>query len=337
MKTILERGVIKIIVPLIIVGLMVLIFAVPAIFKINSTKPSVPKTALASISPTSAESVSPTPSPIITISPSPTQSPSPVPTLIPSSVPTITPTFRPATPQPVSGPPGVGYGRINVATEKGNFTASVLTVDLNSARMITDTGNDGDCSTNCTVLSLQDYVNRNAGFAGVNATYFCPATYADCASKTNSYDFPVWNTRLGKWINGGNLFWNSRAMFYTDGSGAHYKQNANSFGGSLTAGIVNFPGLVDNGQVQIDEAQSGLSANQKAVGTKVGIGLIDQKKVVVVVASNVNMHQFAYVFKALGAKGALNLDTGGSTALTYNGKYLFGPGRALPNAIIFAR
>lgn len=101
--------------------------------------------------------------------------------------------------------------------------------------------------------------------------------------------------------------------------------------------MVNYPGLLSGGNVQIDDNQSGLSDKQKAVGTKVGIGLRDPKNVMVVIGRNVNMQQFAYVFKALGAKDALNLDVGGSTALFYNGKYLAGPGRNIPNAIIFAR
>jgi exopolysaccharide biosynthesis protein len=41
-----------------------------------------------------------------------------------------------------------------------------------------------------------------------------------------------------------------------------------------------------------------------------------------------------YVFKALGADYALNLDGGGSSAL-YFGGYKVGPGRNLPNAIVF--
>jgi hypothetical protein len=271
--------------------------------------------------------------------PTPSPTPPPIPSLTPVATPPITksPSPKPATPKPVSGPPGAGFSRITVATEKGNFPASVLNIDLNSARMVTDTGNDNDCGTGCNVFTLQDYVNRNAGFAGVNGTYFCPATYGECSAKTDSYDFPVYNTRLSHWINGGNLFWNSRAIFYFDGSGAHYNQNAKDFGGGLLAGVVNFPGLLDNGNVQIDDGQSGLSDKQKVVGTKVGIGLIDSKHVLVVVASGVNMQQFAYVFKSLGARGALNLDTGGSTALYYGGKYIYGPGRKLPNAIIFAK
>jgi hypothetical protein len=204
--------------------------------------------------------------------------------------------------------------------------------------MITDTGNDSECGSGCAVLSLQDYVNRNAGFAGVNGTYFCPAegAYSYCGAG-NNYDFPVWNTRLGRWINGGNLSWNGRAMFYFDGGGAHYIQNASGYGGGPIAGIVNYPGLVDGGNVQIDDNQSGLSDKQKAVGTKVGIGLRDSKNVMLVIGRNVTMQQFAYIFKSLGAKGALNLDDGGSTALYYNGRYLAGPGRGLPNAVIFAR
>ncbi len=288
-----------------------------------------------------APSFKPTPTPVSTPIPkTPTPTPAPVKTPT-SSTPTPTPKVVVTTPKPTPATlgvnPGEGFYYGTVATEKGSFQASVLSINLNSSRMITDTGNDGDCSTNCTVLPLINYVNRNGGFAGINGTYFCPATYPECAGKTNSYDFPVWNSRLGKWINGGNLFWNGRAVFYFDGSGAHYLQNANSFSGGVLAGIVNFPGLLDNGNVQIDDNQSGLSDKQKASGLKMGIGLIDSRKVLLVAGYNVTMQQFAYVFKALGAKGALNLDTGGSAAFFYNGSYKLGPGRDIPNAIIFAR
>lgn len=270
--------------------------------------------------------------------PTATASPSPIPIkgTTPKPVPTVTSTVKP-TSIPVSGPPGAGYSTITVATEKGNFSVSVLSIDLGSARVVTDTGNDSDCGNDCTVMPLGDYVARNGGFTGVNGTYFCPAEYPDCAGKKNSFDFPVYNSRLSKWINGGNLFWDGRAIMYFDGGGAHYLQNANSFGGGLTAGIVNYPGLVSGGQVQIDDNQSGLSDKQKAVGTKVGIGVKGTKNVMVVIGRGVNMQQFAYVFKALGADGALNLDTGGSVALFYNGRYMAGPGRNLPNAVIFVR
>lgn len=280
------------------------------------------------------------PLPINTQTPIPSIAPTPTPTLLPTPISTSIPT-KTATPTPaipvISGPPGAGYSYATVHTEKGNFGAQILSIDLNSAHMITDTASDSECTSSCPVMSLQAFVNKNGGFAGVNGTYFCPseAAYSSCG-QNNSFDFPVWNTRLGHWINGGNLGWNSRSIFYTDGSGANYNENAGSFGGSLNAGIVNNPGLLDNGNVQIDDNQSGLSDKQKSIGLKEGIGLVDQKHVIIVIAQAVNMQQFAYVFKALGAKSAMNLDEGGSTALYYNGHYLDGPGRNIPNAIIFA-
>lgn len=108
-------------------------------------------------------------------------------------------------------------------------------------------------------------------------------------------------------------------------------QNANGFGGGLSAGIVNYPGLLNNGQVTVEA--SSLSEKQSSKGTKGGIGF-NTSNIFLVVAYGVDMHDFAAVFKALGAQYALNLDGGGSAAL-YNGGYKAGPGRSLPNAIIF--
>lgn len=268
-----------------------------------------------------------------TMSPSP--SPTIIPTVIPSATPIITPSAKP-TPVPISGPPGTGISTINVATRLGNFTATVMSFDLSNTKVIADSANDSDCTSNCPVANLQSYVTKDGGFAGVNGTYFCPAepAYSYCGAN-NSFDFTFYNSRLGKWINQGNLGYSGRGIFYVDGGGPHYLQNAASFSGGLNAGLTMNPGLVDGGNVQIDDNQSGLSDKQKAVGLKEGIG-VRGNTVMVVVALNVNMQQFAYVFKSLGATGAMNLDEGGSTALFYGGHYVYGPGRNIPNAIIFA-
>lgn len=278
----------------------------------------------------------PSPTPIIVAMPSPT--PTPLPALAtPKALPTGTPKPTPSLPV-IQGPPGAGLTTATVSTEKGAFRATILSIDLSTSRMITDVSSDSDCSDNCPALSLADFVAHNGGFAGVNGTYFCPSTYPDCQSKKNAFDFPVYITRLSKWSQADKLGWNERrAIVYADGGGAHYLNNSSGFGGGLSAGIINYPGLLDGGNVQIDDNQSGLSDKQRTVGTKVGIGVVDSNHILVVIAPSVNMQQFAYVFKALGAKGALNLDTGGSTALHYNGRYINGPGRSLPNAIIFAR
>jgi exopolysaccharide biosynthesis protein len=202
--------------------------------------------------------------------------------------------------------------------------------------MVTDTASDNDCGNDCPTLSLAEYVAKNGGYAGVNGTYFCPSTYSDCSGKSNSFDFPVYNSRLNKWINSFALGWSERrAIVYQDGSGVHYQNNSAGFGGGLSAGIINYPGLLDGGNVQIDDNQSGLSDKQKAKNTKVGLGVISPQRLLVVVAQNVTMQEFAHVFKSLSCQGALNLDTGGSLALISSGRYVFGPGRGLPNAVIF--
>ncbi|MBI1919274.1 phosphodiester glycosidase family protein [Candidatus Microgenomates bacterium] len=49
---------------------------------------------------------------------------------------------------------------------------------------------------------------------------------------------------------------------------------------------------------------------------------------------NATMNESAHVLKAFGMDNALNLDEGGSTALWFGG-YKAGPGRNIPNAVLF--
>jgi len=274
------------------------------------------------------------PLPTLVPSATPTPSPSPTPSLVPTSTPRPTPAASP-TPPAVSGPPGTGVSTVTVKTDIGNFRATVMSLD--GVRMLTDTASDSECTTDCPTLPLADYVTRNGGFAGVNGTYFCPADYSECSQKKNSFDFPVFNSRLHQWMSQGSLGWGGRSLFFHDGSGFQYRQDSTGYPGSPNGAIINYPGLINGGNVQIDDNQSGLSDKQKAKNTKVGIGTRNSSNVMVVVGYSVTMREFAYVFKALGATGALNLDSGGSAAVHYSGRYIVGPGRSLPNAVIFAR
>ncbi len=274
------------------------------------------------------------PIPAATFAPSPTLTPTPTATIAPtlapqpqSAIPSLTPT-----PQPQTGsatPPDSGHARMSIPTERGTFSADVVVV--NGGTMVTDTASDSNCENDCPTKSLGDFVSSNGGFAGINGSYFCPAEYPDCSGKKNSSDFPVYNTRSSKWINEDKLFWDGRSIVYQDGGGIHMLVNANSFNGGLNAGIVNFPGLLENGNIIAQNY--GFSEKQSAKGTKGGIGFSGNKKFLVI-AHNADMMDFAYLFKALGATHALNLDGGGSSALWYGG-YKFGPGRSLPSAIIF--
>lgn len=55
------------------------------------------------------------------------------------------------------------------------------------------------------------------------------------------------------------------------------------------------------------------------------------------VVHNATVAEMAYVLRALGLRDALNLDSGGSTALWFQGRYIAGPGRNTPYGILFVR
>lgn len=260
---------------------------------------------------------SPTPSPTPTVDVSPTPSPSP----IPSPTPTSTPSPAPS-PKPKPSPTQALASSVSTATV-GN--ATVLSYDLGSVTVVTDTGNDDDCESECPTKPLAQYISENGGRAGMNGTYFCPPDYANCAGKVNSFDFPVWNNRNHKWINSSKLFWDGRGMMvFRDGS-AQFHACASCAGApsDITGGIVNYPSLLSGGNVLVEDG---------AKGTRTGIGY-GSGKLFLVVARNASYLDLANKFKEIGATDALNLDGGGSVAL-YDGGYKAGPGRSLPNAVI---
>lgn len=279
------------------------------------------------LSPT-IETASPSPSIFSTPPSLPSLSPSPSPTatLKPSVTPAASTSPKPSATATAAGSTGGG----NITTERGSFRATVVTLPI-SAQMITDTANDSDCAADCPKKPLADYISHFGASAGIHGTYTCPADYADCASKKDSFDFPVYNSRLNKWINEDKLGWGGRSMIYQNNDGTyHYQQNASGVGG-IKAGIVNYPGILNNGHITVEP--SALSEKQSSKGTKGGVGFNDSQ-IFLVVAYNVDMYDFATIFKALGAQNALNLDGGGSTAL-WQGGYKAGPGRQLPNAVVF--
>ena len=238
-----------------------------------------------------------------------------------------------AAPKPCTIPTS-GYCRLSIKTGNGAFTIHVVAVDLNSKTPVTDTANSSDCFSNCPAKSLLSYLTSNGASSGMNGTYFCPPDYASCAGKVNSFDFPVYNSRLRKWINEDKLFWSNRAMLaFTSGGHKFYPLSStySSLSG-LKAAIVNFPGLVSSGKNIVNNYT--LTSAQLVKSYRGGIG-VRGKTLYMVVAQSATVKDLAAIFMAIGVNDALNLDGGGSSALIYNGSYKFGPGRALPNAIVF--
>ncbi len=229
--------------------------------------------------------------------------------------------------------PSGGFSYQSVNTEIGAFTVSIVAADLGSTRVIVDTASDSDCRDNCPVLSLGDYVGRNGAFAGINGSYFCPASYPSCVGKTNSFDTLVMNKNKHYFNSDNNVY--SVVPVAVFGSGfARFIGQSSGWGrdAGVDGVIANQPLLLSGGNIAFgggSDPKQGSKGARSFVGNK-------GSTVYIGVVYNATVAEVAYALKALGLENALNLDSGGSTAL-WHGGYKAGPGRNIPNAILFVR
>ncbi|MDP3970624.1 MAG: phosphodiester glycosidase family protein [bacterium] len=236
------------------------------------------------------------------------------------------------------------YSNYTVNTERGGFAIHLVTMPRSSTTFITDTGNESDCGNNCSAKSLNDYVAEHNGIAGIHGTYFCPPDYASCSGQTYSFLPPVFNTNANVMINESKLPFHSGPLLVvtTDGE-YHYFHRSYDFGYTVAdweakngkqvqAAIANYPSLIENGEIVVHSES--VDSKQQTKGARGGIGYNDDS-IFLVLASSASVDDMAYIFKALNASYAMNLDGGGSTALYAEGGYKVGPGRLLPNAIVF--
>lgn len=232
-----------------------------------------------------------------------------------------------------NAPPGSGYSRQQVQTDAGVFMVSIVAGDLGSTKVIVDTASDSDCTNDCPVLPLATYVARNGAFAGVNGSYFCPADYPTCTGKTNSYDLLVMNYKKTYFNSGNNVYSNNPAVIFGD-SYVRFVSSASQWGRDTSPNGVlsNYPLLVHGGNITFggdDDPKKGSKGSRSFVANK-------GNTVYIGVVHNATVAESARVMKALAMENALNLDNGGSTAL-WSGGYKVGPGRNLPNVILFVR
>ncbi|MCK9361296.1 phosphodiester glycosidase family protein [Patescibacteria group bacterium] len=233
-----------------------------------------------------------------------------------------------------------------VTTSRGTFDAEIITLQKSRFDLLTDTGDTGDCSNNCTVKSLSEYVAENTATIGIHGTYFCPTEYPDCAGKTNTFHGPVYNNAARMLMNADDLPIHQGPMVATTKDGRYfYFHRTNEFGNSVSAfetahaatlsgALANYPSLVENGTIIVESEERLAETNPTVKSIRGSLGFND-RFVYLVIVRNANVTDLAYVMLALGATSALNLDGGGSAALWYEGAYTFGPGRSLPNAILF--
>lgn len=229
--------------------------------------------------------------------------------------------------------PQNGFAFQRVSTETGEFSTALIGADLNSTKVIVDTASDQDCRDNCPVMPLGDFVSRNGAFAGINGSYFCPAAYPSCAGKTNSFDTLVMNKNKYYFNSDNNVYSNVPVAIFGQGFARFIGQSSGWGRDTGVDGVIaNQPLLLSGGNISFggsSDPKQGSRGTRSFVSNKGSIVYIG-------VIYNTTVAEMAYVLKALGMENALNLDSGGSTALWYGG-YKAGPGRNIPNAILFVK
>jgi hypothetical protein len=230
-------------------------------------------------------------------------------------------------------PPSGDYSRQKVVTDAGDFLVDIVAGDLSSTRVIVDTASDSTCFDNCPILPLATYVNRSGAYAGINGSYFCPATYPTCVGKTNSFDLLLMNVNK-VWFNSDNNVYSNNPGVVFEGSRANFVGSVSSVGRDtgIDSMISNYPLLMHSGNITFggdDDPKKGSIGNRSFVARKGNVVYIG-------VVRSATVAQSARVMRAMGMDDALNLDDGGSTAL-WAGGYKVGPGRDLPNVILFVR
>lgn len=229
--------------------------------------------------------------------------------------------------------PGSGFSRQKVKVGEQFFVVDVVAADLSNTRVIVDTASESDCSDNCPVLPLATYVSRNGAMAGINGSYFCPATYPNCVNKKNSFDTLLMNKNK-KYFNSDNNVYSTVPAVIFSGNSIRFVGQSLQWGRdtSVDGVIANYPLLVNGKNLATgDSSDEKLAAagNRSFVANKGNVVYIGVVRGVSVVGA-------AKVLVAMGMDNALNLDSGGSTALWYGG-YKYGPGRDIPNAILFVK
>jgi len=234
------------------------------------------------------------------------------------------------------------YKYQSVTTSLGIFKTDVIMIDTRNPnlKIKTMTALTDPCQSNCPALSLAEFYETGSGFAAINGTYFDTSL-----EKKNYYFFPVFDSlkkvfvnedQLKYWTTGPLMAFDTNNVFHYFKDSQEFKSKVyfeNSFG-ILQAAIGNKPRLIENGQNflidwEVDEKQRTLKTLRNAIGYKDGI-------VYLVVAHSATVPDLAEIMKALGVQYAINLDGGGSSALMYDGEYIIGPGRNIPNAIVFS-
>ncbi len=235
------------------------------------------------------------------------------------------------------------YERRAVTVASGTYMVDVITIDLSNPKLKVQTlaAGTNPCAVNCPARSVAAFNEIGRGFAAINGTYFDTS-----AAKRNYYFFPIYDSTERVFVNQEQLkYWTTGPLVAFDTANRfYYFKDARQFksvsdfettrGVTLQAAIGNKPRLIEDGKNylidwEVDEKQRTVKTLRNAIGYA-------NNKIMLVVAQKATVPDLAEIMITLGARDAVNLDGGGSTALMYGGQYVLGPGRNVVNAIVFS-
>lgn len=226
------------------------------------------------------------------------------------------------------------YKRIVVVIGDEEFVVSIVGVSVSSTRVVVETASDTVCNNDCPILAVHDYTARSGAFAGINGNFFCPSSYPSCADNKNSSYLVVMN-RQKKYLNQANpeeafpavIFGENHTQFISDV--ADWDTQVTNINGLMS----NYPMLVKNGN-KVFTGHKLATFNSK---TRRSFIANKDNMVFMGVVHHATTYDSTEVLYSVGMSNALNLDGGGSSALWYEGKYKVGPGRNVPNSILFIK
>jgi|GEM_PF-375252 len=248
-------------------------------------------------------------------------------------------------PSPLSN--GSDYKIQSIITPSGKLTAAVLKINWQDPKLdiMTVTANVTDCDKNCSIKSVGDFTLTHDAFAAINGSYFCPADYSNCGKEKNYYYYPVYRSADGVMINSDQIAYpttgamlvfgsNNQPYFFT--STAQFRSVADfeaTYQTKVKAAIANDPVLIQEGTSALGSLAT-LDAKQLKRYSRAAIG-VKGSEIYLVIVYSATVPELVDALLSLGLENALNLDAGGSTAVYYDGRYKMGPGRDVPNAILF--
>ncbi len=240
--------------------------------------------------------------------------------------------------------------KVEIEYDNESYYLDVVEINLNNPdlKIITDTANELNCTGRCEAKELVDFIDGDKVFAAINGTYFDTS-----AEKLNYYFFPVYNSRSGIFINGDQLKYpttgpimafdqNNKFYYFKDSRDFTSVENfEKTYETKLQAAIGNKPRLIEDGKNllidwEVDEKQRYVKATRNAIAYKEGDSG-SKGSIYLIVARNATVSDLAEILKIMQMDYAINLDGGYSAALFYHDEYMYGPGRNIPNTIMFAQ